>query len=113
MKHISSISPKVAESTIPRDLTKFEEPTGNLYESLAVISKRANQIGAKLKEDLYNKLADFTHDSDNLEEVFENKEQIELASFYEQMPKPTLIAAQDFLEGKIYFRNPAKDDAAK
>jgi DNA-directed RNA polymerase subunit K/omega len=113
MKHISSISPKVAESTIPRDLTKFEEPTGNLYESLAVISKRANQIGAKLKEDLYNKLSDFTHDSDNLEEVFENKEQIELASFYEQMPKPTLIAAQDFLEGKIYFRNPAKDDAAK
>lgn len=107
--NLSNINPRVASTTIPRDITLLESKTGNLYESLAVISKRANQIGAQLKEELHGKLAEFASDNDNLEEIFENREQIEIATFYEKIPKPTLIATQEFLEDKVYFRNPAKD----
>ena len=103
----------VAGTTIPRDLPKLETGTHNLYESIAIIAKRANQIGVQLKEELHGKLAEFATESDNLEEVFENREQIEIATFYEQLPKPTLIATQEFLEGKVYFRNPAKENAEK
>ncbi len=103
----------VAGTTIPRDLPKLETETHNLYESIAIIAKRANQIGIQLKEELHGKLAEFATESDNLEEVFENREQIEIATFYEQLPKPTLIATQEFLEGKVYFRNPAKENAEK
>lgn len=106
-----NIQEPIAPTTVPRDIPKIEQPTGNIYESLAVISKRANQIGVHLKEELHDKLSDFSHDSDNLEEVFENREQIELATVYEKLPKPTLVATQEFLEGKIYFRNPAKEGA--
>jgi DNA-directed RNA polymerase subunit K/omega len=99
----------VPTTTVVRDLRKFDEKTENIYEALAIISKRANQISAQMKEELHSKLQEFTNDSDTLEEVFENREQIEISSFYERLPKATLIAAEEFLAGKVYHRNPEKE----
>ncbi|MFI5221866.1 MAG: DNA-directed RNA polymerase subunit omega [Bacteroidia bacterium] len=99
----------VPQTTVVRDLRKFDLETGNVYESIAIISKRANQISAQMKEELHNKLQEFTNDNDTLEEVFENREQIEISSFYEKLPKPSLIAIEEFLNDKIYYRNPAKE----
>ena len=96
-------------TTITRDLLNFEENTHNIYESLVVLSKRANHISANLKEELNDKLSEFSSASDNLEEIFENREQIEISKHYERLPKATLIAVQEFLEGKIYHRNPSKE----
>jgi DNA-directed RNA polymerase subunit K/omega len=101
------------QSTQVRDIRKIDAPTGNLYESLAIISKRANQISAQMKEELHNKLSEFAHDSDTLEEVFENREQIEISSYYERLPKPTSIAMEEFLNNKIYYRNPEKEKRLK
>ncbi|MBK7389770.1 MAG: DNA-directed RNA polymerase subunit omega [Bacteroidetes bacterium] len=98
-----------ASTTITRDLLQYEKGTGNIYESLVVIAKRANHISSELKEELQNKLSEFTASTDNLEEVFENREQIEISKFYERLPKPVLIALQEYLDGKIYHRNPAKE----
>ncbi len=95
-------------STVTRDIRNFDGPTGNIYESVSIISKRANQISSEIKEELTSKLAEFASNSDNLEEIFENREQIEISKHYEKMPKPTLIAVQEFLEEKTYYRNPAK-----
>jgi DNA-directed RNA polymerase subunit K/omega len=100
----------VPSTTIPRDLTKLEDKTGNVYESISVIAKRANQISAQLKEELTSKLNEFASDSDTLEEVFENREQIEISAFYERLPKPVMIATEEFLNDKVYFRNPAKEN---
>lgn len=97
-------------SIITRDMDMVAEPTQNVYESLAVISKRARQISAKMKEELNSKLAEFASTVDNLEEVFENREQIEISKFYERMPKPTSIAIDEFLEGKILFRKPDQEE---
>src|ERR1700712_778659 len=91
-------------SIITRDNDKIAILTGNLYESVSIISKRARQIAAKNKEELSNKLSEFVSAVDNLEEVFENREQIEISKFYERMPKPTSTATDEFLEGKIYWR---------
>jgi DNA-directed RNA polymerase subunit K/omega len=91
-------------NTMTRNIEKFTAPTGNIYESVMVIAKRANQISAELKQELSKKLEEFTSVSDNLEEVFENKEQIEMSKYYEKLPKASLLAVQEFLEGKIYFR---------
>jgi len=91
-------------SLITRDVEKISSPTGNLYESVVVISKRARQIAVNLKEELNNKLAEFATTVDNLEEVFENREQIEISKFYERMPKPTTTATEEFLEGKLNHR---------
>ncbi|MDR2938206.1 MAG: DNA-directed RNA polymerase subunit omega [Prevotellaceae bacterium] len=91
-------------STITRDMSKLDEQTGNVYESLAIISKRANQISVEMKQELNRKLEEFSNFSDTLEEVFENKEQIEISRFYEKLPKPDLIATQEFLEHKLHFR---------
>jgi DNA-directed RNA polymerase subunit K/omega len=91
-------------SIITRDVDKIYSPTGNLYESVVVISKRARQIAINIKEELNNKLADFATTVDNLEEVFENREQIEISKFYERMPKPTSTAIEEFLEGKLRYR---------
>ncbi|KAB7727946.1 DNA-directed RNA polymerase subunit omega [Rudanella paleaurantiibacter] len=91
-------------SLITRDTDKIAAPTGNLYESVSIISRRARQIAAKNKEELSNKLSEFVSAVDNLEEVFENREQIEISKFYERMPKPTSVATDEFLEGKIYSR---------
>ena len=96
-------------TTVTRDVRKLDEPTGNIYESVAIISKRANQISAELKEELNGKLNEFATHTDNLEEVFENREQIEISKYYERLPKPVNIAMQEFFDGKIYFRNPAKE----
>jgi DNA-directed RNA polymerase subunit K/omega len=91
-------------NTITRDIERFTAPTGNIYESVMVIAKRANQISAELKQELSKKLEEFSSISDNLEEVFENREQIEMSKYYEKLPKAGLLATQEFLEGKIYFR---------
>lgn len=99
----------VPSTTIARDLRKLEKGTDNIYESIAIISKRANQISAQLKEELHGKLDEFNNDSDTLEEVFENREQIEISMYYERLPKATLIATQEYLDDKIHFRNPEKD----
>jgi hypothetical protein len=95
-------------STVTRDIRQFDGPTGNIYEAVSIISKRANQISSELKEELSSKLADFASHSDNLEEIFENREQIEISKFYEKLPKPTLMSIQEYLEDKTYYRNPAK-----
>ncbi|GAB3530650.1 DNA-directed RNA polymerase subunit omega [Pontibacter brevis] len=87
-------------------MADFAAQTGNVYMSVAVISKRANQISVKLKEELNSKLAEFATTVDNLEEVFENREQIEISKYYERLPKPTNLAVEEFLEGKVYVRNP-------
>jgi DNA-directed RNA polymerase subunit K/omega len=87
----------------------FEEKTGNIYESIVVLSRRSNHIAAEMKEELTDKLSEFASATDNLEEIFENREQIEISKHYERLPKPTLVSIQEFLDGKIYHRNPLKD----
>ena len=101
----------IQQSLITRDIDKIAAPTGNLYESVVVISKRARQIAVNLKEELNNKLAEFATTVDNLEEVFENREQIEISRYYERMPKPTTTATEEFLEGKLTYRLRSAIDA--
>jgi len=96
-------------TTVTRDMMKMSEDTGNIYETLMVIAKRANQISAEMKKDLEKKLQEFASFNDNLEEVFENREQIEISRYYEKLPKPTLIALQEFQDNKIFFKNPVKE----
>ncbi|MFT6872077.1 MAG: DNA-directed RNA polymerase subunit K/omega [Roseivirga sp.] len=93
-----------SQSIITRDSDKISAPTGNLYQSIAIISKRANQIAGTMKEELNGKLAEFASTVDNLEEIFENREQIEISKFYERMPKPTAMAIEEFMNGEIYHR---------
>lgn len=100
---------KTEITTVTREVTDFVKPTGNIYETVVVLAKRANQIGLEIKEELNSKLQEFASASDNLEEVFENREQIEIAKYYEHLPKPTLIAIHEFMNGQIYFRNPSHD----
>jgi len=100
----------VPNTTVTRDLRDLDGQTGNIYESIVIISKRANQISVDVKEELNAKLAEFATTNDNLEEVFENREQIEISKHYERMPKPTLVAIDEFLNDKIYFRNPANEE---
>lgn len=96
-------------NTITRDMMDISSDTGNVYETVRIIAKRANQIGVEMKQDLDRKLQEFASYNDNLEEVFENREQIEISRYYEKLPKPTLIAAQEYVEGKLYYRNPSKE----
>jgi len=100
----------VPTSIVTRDIDKIAAPTGNLYESIVVISKRARQISTNLKEELNGKLADFATTVDNLEEVFENREQIEISKYYERLPKPTSSATEEFLEGKVMYRYRSETD---
>jgi len=93
----------------PKKLSDIKEKTGNLYESIAVIAKRANQINITLKEELHNKLEEFASHTDSLEEIHENKEQIEISKAYERMPNPALLATQEFMEEKVYFRKNDED----
>lgn len=95
-----------ALTTVTYDKLKIEAPTDNIYEAITVIAKRAQQINGDLKSELIEKLEEFATYTDSLDEVFENKEQIEVSKFYEKLPKPTAIAVQEWLEGKIYHRNP-------
>ncbi|HEX8378050.1 MAG TPA: DNA-directed RNA polymerase subunit omega [Pedobacter sp.] len=101
--------PTIPTSTITRDVRQLDTKTDNIYESLVIIAKRANQISTNLKEELNGKLSEFASSNDNLEEIFENREQIEISKHYERLPKPTLIAVDEFLNDKVYFRNPAKE----
>ncbi|MDN3205448.1 DNA-directed RNA polymerase subunit omega [Algoriphagus sediminis] len=98
-------------SIITRDLDKVAAPTGNIYESLHIVGNRAKQIASSLKEELNTKLSEFASTVDNLEEVFENKEQIEISKFYERMPKPTTLAMEEFMEGKVYYRFPEEEES--
>jgi DNA-directed RNA polymerase subunit K/omega len=91
-------------TTVTRDMSKLAELTGNVYESVAIIAKRANQISVEMKHELNRKLEEFSSYSDTLEEVYENKEQIEISRFYEKLPKPSLVATQEFLENKLHYR---------
>ena len=98
-------------NTITRDMVTLAERTGNVYETVCVISKRSNQIAAAIKQDLDAKLQEFASPTDGLEEVFENREQIEISLYYERLPKPTLIATQEYEEGELYSRNLARERA--
>ena len=97
-------------NTVTRDMQDFRDKTGNVYESIAIMGKRANQISVEIKEELKKKLDEFSSSSDNLEEVFENREQIEISRYYERLPKPTLLAAQEFADDEVYYRNPLKEN---
>ena len=100
---------KAPVNTVTRNIMDLCEETGNIYETVAIIAKRANQISIQIKDDLSKKLAEFASYNDSLEEVFENREQIEISRYYEKLPKPSLLATQEFVEGKIYWRDPQKD----
>ena len=106
-KGISNNITPLAET---RDLIKIKAKTGNLYKSIAIIGKRANQINTAIREELHTKLEEFVSTTDNLEEVHENKEQIEISKFYERLPNPALVATEEFMEDKIYYRNNEEDD---
>jgi len=98
-------------TTVTYDRTKIEEPTHNIYESISIMAKRANQINEDLKKELIDKLEEFATHNDSLEEVFENKEQIEVSRFYEKLPKPTAMAVEEWLDGDIYYRNPEETES--
>ena len=98
-----------AQTTITRDVQNFKEKVGNVYGALVILSKRANQINQEIKEELTAKLEEFATSHDNLEEIFENREQIEISKFYERLPQPANIAIQELIEDKVYFRKPEVD----
>ena len=100
-------STNAEQSTVTRNMDEIEAVTGNIYESCVVISKRSDQIAIDLKEELIGKLNEFASTTDNLEEIFENREQIEISRFYERLPKTNAIALREFLNDKVYFRNPS------
>jgi DNA-directed RNA polymerase subunit K/omega len=97
-------------TTITRDLDKFEMETGNVYQAVMVVAKRSNQIALEIKDELNRKLEEFASYTDNLEEIFENREQIEISRFYEKLPKPSSMAIQEYVEGKLYFRVPEQSE---
>ncbi len=100
-------------NTVTRDIADLWKETGNIYESVAIIAKRANQISIDMKQDLNHKIAEFASYSDTLDERFENREQIEISRYYEKLPKPVLLATQEFIDGKIYWRDASKADKEK
>ncbi|TAM95665.1 MAG: DNA-directed RNA polymerase subunit omega [Chitinophagaceae bacterium] len=105
-----SVSNSINPLAVTRDLTEIKDKTGNLYKSIAIIAKRANQINIVVREELHSKLEEFVTTTDNLEEVHENKEQIEISRFYERLPNPALVATEEFLEGKTYYRQNEDED---
>ena len=100
---------KAPVNTVTRNIMDLCRDTDNIYESVAIIAKRANQISVQIKEDLSKKLAEFASYNDSLEEVFENREQIEISRYYEKLPKPSLLATHEFVEDKVYWRDPIRD----
>lgn len=101
----------IPNNTVTRKLTDLDAQTGNIYKSVVIISRRANQIASEMKQELTRKLADFSTTIDTLEETFENREQIEISRYYERMPKPTILATEEFLEGDVYFRDTGEQTA--
>jgi DNA-directed RNA polymerase subunit K/omega len=104
---------KAPKTTVTRDMNELASKVGNVYEAVAIIGKRANQIGTTLKRELDAKLQDFSMDRGDIEETFENKEQIEISRSYEVMPKPTLIATQELMDDQIVCNNGSRDDMLK
>ena len=100
---------KAPVNTVTRDIMELCQETGNIYESVAIIAKRSNQISVEIKQDLNKKLAEFASYNDSLEEVFENREQIQISRYYEKLPKPTLLATEEFVEGNVYWRDPSRE----
>ena len=100
---------QVVTNTITRELRDFAAPTGNIYETVMIIAKRANQISADIKHELSQKLEEFSTYADTLEETFDNREQIEISRYYEKLPKPSLLATQEFIDNQVYWRDPLKD----
>lgn len=101
---------KVNNTTITRNTAEFSQMTNNIYETVAMLTKRANQIAAEEKKELHSKIDEFKGGGTDLEEMYENREQVEIVRRYEMQPKPTLEATEEYLEGQIYYRNPAKED---
>ncbi|MBR3939654.1 MAG: DNA-directed RNA polymerase subunit omega [Bacteroidales bacterium] len=100
---------RTTTSIVTRNIANFDEQTGNIYETIAMLSKRSNQISTDLKKELHRKIEEFASSSDSMEEIFENREQIEIVKYYEQLPKPVLIAIQEYLNKELYYRNPEKE----
>ncbi len=98
------IKKNIPNNTVTRQLVDLDNQTGNIYKSLNIIARRANQISGELKTELTRKLADFSSPTDTLEETFENHEQIEISRYYERLPKPVLIATEEFLDDEIFFK---------
>src|SRR5215213_7986367 len=107
------LSANTSSSVEPKKLSELKDKTGNLYESIAIIAKRANQINITIKEELHNKLEEFASHTDSLEEIHENKEQIEISKAYERMPNPSLLAISEFMDGKVYYRKNEDADLFK
>ena len=101
---------RTTNTTITRDTAQFSQGTNNIYETVALLSKRSNQIASDMKRELHKKIEEFSSGIDTMDDVYENREQIEVVRHYELIPKPTLQAIQEFLDGEIYYRNPAKED---
>ena len=101
---------KIPTNTITRDVKELAEPTGNIYESVVILYKRANQIALAEKKELNKKLEDFKNERDTMEEVFENKEQIEISKYYERQPKPDLVAIYEFENGELFYRKAKQED---
>src|SRR4030043_301223 len=97
---------KAPVTTVTKNINQLDKETNNIYQTVMIVSRRANQISVEIKQELNRKLEEFAYYTDNLEEVFENREQIEISKFYERLPKPTLIALEELEEGKIFYRNP-------
>lgn len=104
---------KAPHTTITRDMNELTAKVGNVYETVAIIGKRSNQISAALKKELDSKLQDFNTPSDSSEETFENQEQIDISRSYELLPKPTLMATQEFIDGELIYRGSNRDEALK
>lgn len=101
---------KVGSLAVTRNINDFTKETGNIYETIVILSSRANKIASELKEELSGKIEEFATTTDNLEEIFENREQIEIAKYYERLPKPSLVSINEYLNDKLYFRNPLKEN---
>ena len=104
-----SLNTPVPSEVTSRDLRNLEVGTANIYQTIAIISKRANQLSLEQKDELHDKLAEFAPSTDNLEEVFENREQIEISTYYEKLPKTTIVATEEFIHDKIYYRMPVAE----
>ena len=105
------IKKNIPNNTVTRKIADFDPETGNVYKSINIIARRANQIAAELKQELNKKLADFAtcaSTADTMEETFENREQIEISRYYERLPKPAIIATEEFLDGELYYRDTDK-----
>ena len=103
---------RIPNTTITRNTYQFSNQTGNIYETVSMLTKRANQIAAEQKRELHKKIEEFATNNDSMDEMYENREQIEIVRYYEQLPKPVLIATQEYLDGELYYRNPAKEDSS-